>query len=411
MTAGARIAFIPDIVEEHYDELQFLWTQRRNALRSPGYAERELLILEERIEARVQGLCVIGDRLVGFAEAGLTGADELPAFAAAFALLRLGTPPALARVVDVFETASGAKLGGLRDALAHGPSTALASRLTALFLSGHPDVGAAAGEALVFRGAVAPVAQQLERFIRADDPETRAAAFRLAGYCAVSIPAEWYEAGLRADDVGVKRAALVAAAWNASPAFFPYCRALAADPKADAIEPVTMLAAVAPPEDYQFVAAVATNPAAGPDRFRVLGSFAHPYFVDLLIEEMSNPDPASAVAAGAAFFKMTGRDVESDQRVKISPDGKPPADDFEAEFMDEVFLPDPKLARKHWQELAPRLAHAPRISRGMDVSQPLSRDQFAALDMESRWEHCLRARLFSGWPGTPVILERYPQRS
>jgi hypothetical protein len=75
-----------------------------------------------------------------------------------------------------------------------------------------------------------------------------------------------------------------------------------------------------------------------------------------------------------------------------------------------VFLPDPELARKHWQELAPTLARSPRICRGMDVSQPLSREQFAALDMESRYEYCLRMRLFSGWSGTPLVLERYPQR-
>jgi hypothetical protein len=46
---------------------------------------------------------------------------------------------------------------------------------------------------------------------------------------------------------------------------------------------------------------------------------------------------------------------------------------------------------------------------GLLMSQ-LSRDQFAALDMESRWEYCLRMRLFSGWQGTPLVLERYPQR-
>jgi len=106
---------------------------------------------------------------------------------------------------------------------------------------------------------------------------------------------------------------------------------------------------------------------------------------------------------------MTGRDVESGDRTTVGPNGKPPADEFEAEFQDEVFLPDATLARKHWQELAPTLARSPRICRGMDVSQPLTGEQVAALDMESRWEHCLRARLFAGWQGTPLVLERYPQ--
>jgi uncharacterized protein (TIGR02270 family) len=410
MTATPILTFIPDLVSDHYDELQFLWAQRRSALRSPRYTERELEMLEERVEAHAEGMLVIGDRIVEFVEPGLRGDDELPAFAAAFALLRLATPDALEHVASAFEAAKAAKLAGLRDALAHGPSTPLTPQLTSLFLAAAPAVGAAAGEALGLRAAIVPVAAQLERFVSAEDAIARAAAFRIVAYCAVRTPTEWYDGGLRDDDVTVKRAALEAAAWNAAPAFVPYCRALAAEPTPESIDALSLLASIAPPADYQVIAAVAANPAAGPERFRVIGSFAHPYFIDLLINEMENPDPAAAVSAGAAFFKMTGRDVESDKRTKISPDGKPPADDFEAEFQDDVFLPDPELARKHWQELAPTLGRSPRICRGMDVSQPLSREQFAALDMESRWEYCLRMRLFSGWQGTPLVLERYPQR-
>ncbi|MDQ3998539.1 MAG: hypothetical protein M3303_16130 [Gemmatimonadota bacterium] len=410
MTAPATLSFIPDIVEEHYDELQFLWNKRRNALRSAAYRERELSALEERIDAHAQGLLVIGGRIVDVVVAGLAGDDEMPAFAAATALLRLGTPEALTRVAHAFENAHGKKLDGLRDALAHGPSTPLTPQLTTLFLSAPPPVGAAAGEILAFHAATTPIAQHLERFMRAEEPATRTRGWRIAAYCGVSIPVEWYQSAFRDDEPGVKGAALTAAAWNASPTFLPFCRALASEPAPEAIEPLAMFASIAPPDDYELIAAVATNPAAGPDRFRVVGSFAHPYFIDLLIKEMENPDPAAAASAGTAFFKMTGRDVESDKRVKVSPDGKPPADDFEAEFQDEVFLPDPELARKHWQELAPTLARPPRICRGMDVSQPLSREQFAALDMESRYEYCLRMRLFSGWQGTPLVLERYPQR-
>ena len=406
----ATLTYLPSLVEEHFEELQFLWTQRRNALRSRAYTARELLLLEERIEAHTQGMLVIGARLAEFVEPALVGDEEMPAFAGAFSLLRLQTPASLARILNALEQANGPKLRGLRDALAHGPSTPLTPQLTSIFLGAPPAIGAAAGEALGLRGAIVPVAAQLERLVRADDATARAAAFRILGYCGVPAPSEWYDAALREDDVTVKRAALEAAAWNAAPVFALHCRTLASVATAENIDALSLLASIAPPDDFQLIGAVASNPAAGPDRFRVIGSFAHPYFIDLLIKEMENPDPASAVAAGTAFFKMTGRDVESDKRVKVSPDGKPPADDFEAEFQDEVFLPDPDLARKNWQELAPTLARAPRICRGMDVSQPLSREQFALLDMESRWEYCLRMRLFSGWTGTPLVLERYPQR-
>ena len=64
------LAFIPDIAEEHYEELQFLWTQRRNALRSSAYTMREMGMLEERIEAQTQGLLVLGDHLLELVSPG-----------------------------------------------------------------------------------------------------------------------------------------------------------------------------------------------------------------------------------------------------------------------------------------------------------------------------------------------------
>jgi uncharacterized protein (TIGR02270 family) len=409
MTAPPTLTYIPDIVEEHYDELQFLWTQRRAALRSPAYTERELRLLDERIDAHADGMLVIGERLVAFVEPALAADEPMPAFAAAFALLRLGTTDALARVIAAFATANGAKLDGLRDALAHGPSKALAPQLTSLWLSGPPRVGAAAAEVLAFQAAINPAAQDLERFVRAEEPATRAAGWRIATYCGVSMPSAAVHVALSDDDPEVKRCALIAAAWNASPEFLTYCRTLAAQPAPGVIDALTLFAAVASPEEYQLIGAVASHAEAGPHRFRVIGAFAHPYFVDLLIAEMANPNPAVAAAAAAAFEKMTGASVESDNRATI-PSRNAPGDEFDKEFEDDVLLPDPALARKLWNELAPRLAHSPRIARGIDLSGGLSREGFAALDMESRWEHCLRARVTAGWPGTPVALERFPQR-
>src|SRR5687767_4431381 len=120
-TESPTLAYIPDIVEEHFEELQFLWGQRRNALRSATARQRDLRSLEERIEGHATGMLVIGDRLIEFAEPALAADGEMPAFAVTFALLRLGTPAALQQVVQAFETANGQRLEGLRDALAHGP--------------------------------------------------------------------------------------------------------------------------------------------------------------------------------------------------------------------------------------------------------------------------------------------------
>jgi uncharacterized protein (TIGR02270 family) len=396
--------FLPKVFEEHFETVGFLWSRRRAALRSPEYVPADVVDLDDTIEAHLAGLAAAGDDSTAILEAELLGDDPLRAFAAAFALLVVGTPDALSRVCEAFSIAKGPKLDALRDALAHGPSTPLSPQLTSLALTANPSVGAAASEALAFRGVTIAAAEQLERFIRADEPGARASAWRSAAYCGLTVPEEWYAAGLGDDDANVKRAAFAAAMWNRCPAFYPYARGLAAEPTPDAIETLSMLAAVAPPEEYRVVGAVAANPAAGPNRFGVVSSFGHPYFIDFLIKEMENPDPTAAASAGAAFEKMTGWNTQSVLRKSSSA-----ADETAAP--EAAFVPDPASARKHWADIASRLYQSRRIARGFDVSQAVSREIFDALDMASRYEYCLRMRLFSGWQGTPLVLERYPQRS
>ncbi|MFN2563840.1 MAG: hypothetical protein ABR499_02355 [Gemmatimonadaceae bacterium] len=405
---AAAGTFIPKIFEEHLETAGLLWERRRAALRSPEYTASDIRELDDVIDAHVEGLGAAGEDAVPVLKGELLGDDPARAFAAAFALLHVGLPDALASVCDAFATAKDGKLDALRDALAHGPATPLSPQLMSLFLSSPPPVAAAAAEVLTFHGAIQPGPEHLERLIRADDSGARAGAWRIAAYCGISVPSQWYDAGLCDDDVSVRRAVLETAAWNRSPGFYTYARSLAEQPTPESVDLVAIFAAVAPPEEYRLVAAVASNPNAGPGRHRVVASFGHPYFIPFLIDEMSKLDPVAAACAAAAFERMTGRAVDSKLKNMESVNGVPPRDGAEA--AESGFVPDPDSARKHWTELAPHLGYVPRIARGVDVSRGVSPEAFDTLDMESRWEYCLRMRLFGGWHGTPLVLERYPQR-
>jgi uncharacterized protein (TIGR02270 family) len=404
------LTFIPDIAEEHYEELQFLWTQRRNALHSSAYTMREMGMLEERIEAHTQGLLVLGDHLLELVEPGLASDDEMPAFAAAHALLRLGTTEATARVSDAFVRAEGKKLDGLREALAHGPAQPLIPLLQRLFTSAPPPLAAAAGEVLAFHRALLPSAEQLLPLVRDEHPGVRRSAWRLATYWAVTMPVAVYEAGLHDDDPVVQSAAFDAAAWSGHPGWVAYCQALAAQPSPGGVEPIAMLASILPPQESQTVARLAATPAFGPTRHRIAAAFGHPVMIDFLLQEMENSDPATAAGAGAAFGKMLGFAVESGRRATVPPPNGSPPDEFETEFLDEVNLPDVPKARQHWEKVRPQLANASRIAHGLDVSAGITRETFGLLDMQSRREICLRARLTLGWRGTPLILEQFPLR-
>jgi uncharacterized protein (TIGR02270 family) len=367
-------------------------------------------MLEERIEAHIQGLLVLGDHLLEFVGPGLAGDDELPAFAAALALLRLGTLEAITRVRDAFVAADGKRLDGLREALAHGPAQPLIAELQQLFTSAPPPLAVAAGEALAFHRALRVGAEQLLPLLRDENPAVRRGAWRIVTYCALGVPAAVYDAGLRDEDLTVQQVALNAAAWNGYPGWVAYCQTLAAEPSSEAVEPIAMLAAILPVQEYHTVLRLAATPAFGRARYRIAAAFGHPVIVDFLLQEMENPDVGSAAGAGAAFGKMLGVAVESGRRATVPPPNGEEPDEFEAEFLDEVNLPDLPRARQHWDKIRPQLANASRIAHGLDVSAGITRETFGLLDMQSRRELCLRARLTLGWTGTPLVLEQFPLR-
>lgn len=405
------LTFIPDIAEEHFEELQFLWSQRRRALRSAAYTMREMGMLEQRIEAHVQGLLVIGANLLDVVGPGLEGDDEMAAFAAAYALLRSGTENAFERVRDALLAAEGPRLEGIRAALAHGPAQPLIPLLQSLFTSAAPPLAVAAGEALAFHRALQLSPEQLLPLLRDDAPAVRRGAWRIAAFSGVALPPAVYDIALRDEDLGVKAEALTAAAWNGYGGWVTYCRAAADAPEPDGVPAIAMLAAVLPPQEYKAVTALAALPAFGPERHQIAAAFGHPVMIDFLLAEMESANPATAAGAGAAFSRMLGVPVESGRRATLPPPDGRTVDDFEAEFLDEVQLPDVRRAREHWERVRPRLAHATRVAHGVDVSAGINRETFGLLDMASRRELCLRARLTSGWSGTPLILEQFPLRS
>src|SRR5258708_36078780 len=51
---------IAAIVEQHGEDTSFLWLQRDNAVRAPHYSLKDLVKLDSRVEAHIDGLRVAG---------------------------------------------------------------------------------------------------------------------------------------------------------------------------------------------------------------------------------------------------------------------------------------------------------------------------------------------------------------
>jgi uncharacterized protein (TIGR02270 family) len=407
----APLKFLPDLVEEHFEELAFLWGQRRGALRSPRYMPRDLDRLETRIEAHLQGLLIAGDELGEFVRAGLAGDDADEAFAAGFGLLRSRIPGGSDKVWEAFSSATGPRADGLAEAFAHGPADALLQRLQDAVKSAPPLRSVAAAEALALRGRLQPDSRSRDAWLGSEEPAVRQKAWRVAALCALPEGRAFWERGLADPDHGVRAGARQAALWCKQAWALDDARRgrrPAADVDPDAIYLVAVTGA---PADLERVLAWAVDSATGPERFRTLGVLGHPGGVDALLRAMAGLDLAAAGFAGQAFTKITGEDVDSGRRAVVPPaDGKEP-DEFEAEFLDEVPLPDERKARAAWEKRRGDFEKGTRWCRGHDLTRGPSPEALDALDRESLWEARLRGTLAGTWKGCPADLEVLPQRS
>lgn len=400
-----KVVLLREVLEEHLDELQFLWQLRREAVRSPERTRSDVDRLDERVRAHADGLLVARGEL-GEIVGPLLSSDDLPAaFAAGFVLLRTGEEGARA-VLDAFRAAGPGGREGLAEAFAFGEARGAREELASLAGADDPSLAVAAATALALgRGAAAPDATRL---LGEADPVVRAAAWRLAPFQPRAPRPELLRRGLDDPDPAVAREAAVAAAWFRSPLALEASRERSAGTGESAGEWLRLLAVLAEEGDVAAVLAgsakgtAAGRGAAGP---RALGALGHPRGVELLLEAMGDDDPARAAAAGTAFRKVTGFDAAGEARVSLRPDGPPP-DEVEEEFLDEVTLPDAPQARAFWSSARGRFAGGGRWCYGVDVVAGVPAALPAAFDMESCFEARLRGRFTGTFTGDAGELVR-----
>lgn len=404
-----RTRIMREILEEHFEELQILWNLRQSAIRSPEYALAALQRLDERIEAHADGLVVGGERIIPLVEEGLVGDDWLPVFASAYTLLRLGGPTAPGRAIDAFLRAEGKQLEGFRQALCHGPIDSIIPQLRQAVNDSSGLIAAVSAEALTFHYLDFKDGT-LKEFLTSDEAEVRKSGWRVAAMINSHLAPELYERALHDEDPNVRREAMNAAGWNRERWLLDYCRELANEPLPKNWDGLMILAVLGKPSDLESVLRIGRNASLGPRRFQILGAFGHPGVVEDFLKEIEGSDPLTAVAAGEAFTKITGFDITSNDKVEILPDDGSEPDEFERGFLDEAILPDPKLARNHWKTVKAKLSQGSRWCRGVDLSRGATNEALAKVDMESRWEACLRGRFDGAGRASPIDLEAFPQK-
>lgn len=393
---GERLRHIPELFEQHLEDLAFLWGQRRAALVSPEHTLRHVADLAERIEAHLQGLAVpTPDELRALLAPRLPAKDRDEAFAAACALLRLRERSTTQAVLGAFGQAQGDTLAGLRDALGFCNPALFAPEVHALLAQAAPPVAAAAAVVLANHRLLDPIATVLRELLAHDDPAVARQAWQAAGRAAAQrgdaapLPslAPALAGALAHADAGVRRAAWQAAAWAGEPTLLPLLRQRCAQGDAEAL---TALAALGGGDDFVLLRQAVLALPDGPARCAVLARYGHPLGLNALLRWMDPADAATAAAAGETFECITGVDLRHERRTLPVAEG---ADDFEREMAPEVWLPDAARAREWHVQHAGRLEVGLRWRRGLRVDGPVPRDTLVQLDLQARWDAAMRSAL------------------
>lgn len=382
-----RQRFIPELLVIHAEELEFLWGRRRRAITSSSLTVRDLGDLNERIESHLRGLVVTPEALPELIGPRLSADDRDAVFAGAYPLIQTARPALLEPVIRAFSDASGEQLAGLRDALSMAITASAQAALRRWFEQADAVHAVAAAAALASHGMLEPTAPRLVQLLVDGDPEVAPIAWKILARVdepggAVSRP---FADAIRGKDLGVRNAALGAAIWRGEPW---------------ASELVERLAASGDETGLNWLAALGGKNAVailladqGTDAVAQLhraGRMGHPALVEQVLEAMHAADPLVAAAAGDAFVRITGQEIE---RRRTSVPVAADADDFQHEFAGDVWLPDPRSALRVWERDGAHWRSGQRWCRGFEISTRLSDAARQDIDLEALGDFAARAAL------------------
>lgn len=408
MTAP-RARHIPQLLDIHAEDLAFLWGQRRAALDSPEQTLRSIAQLNERIEAHVQGLLiapsgVLGPRL----EAAMAGGDRDEVFAEAIAALRCDDAAATRLAVTEFSRAGGPALLGLRDAMGQAPAQRVADELRNALEHARPTVAAAAAGALANLKLLPPDATGLGRLLFDEDPavcaQGWAAAWRADGHAAAAAATATAPPGARADradrpyrealarlEPAIRHEAWASAAWSGRSHAMTALRRAVADGDEVALHWLCILGT---PEDTKTLGAAAMALPSAAQRCAALARYGHPAVLPTLLRWMDGDDAVAAHAAGEAFTRITGVEIQGERRTLPVPDD---ADEIDREMAPLVWMPDVAKARRALEEHGAKWRAGTRWCAGRRMDVPFGPDDLAPLDLQARWDVAARAA-FGGRP-------------
>jgi uncharacterized protein (TIGR02270 family) len=402
---------VPAIVDQHAEEAAFLWLLRDGAIREPHFALKDIIKLESRVEAHLDGLRIAGDAGLQLVLEQLEAHPEPgEAFAAGVQTFWGGEPEKTHRVIEV-GTATPEASRGLISALGWLPYEQASKHITGLLATESPSerrVGIAASA--IHRRNPGPA---LEEAFGSDEPGLRARAFRAAGELGLVDTHITLRANLKAKDPTVR----FWAAW-ANALLSGYKDAVAyLQNIAEAGGPLGERAAqlamrrLAPNDAKLWLKRLVRD--LGQKRIAIIaaGAFGDPVTFPFLIDQMKVPKLARV--AGEAFSLITGANIayedldgEKHEGFEAGPTEDPEDEDVSMDADLNLAWPDPALIQKWWTARQENLAKGTRYLLGRPITPESLRLALKEGYQRQRAAAALELAILK--PGRPLFEVRAP---
>lgn len=388
MSVPGRPPVHADIVEEHFDELDFLLELRDRAIFSATWTLSALADHEERMEAHLDGLRLSELHGVDLAMTRIGEGDTYAAAAASLVLHASGEAEHRKAILDVLRDGPAECLRGVGTALRHTDLSPLRGELEALL--GHEDPLRRAAAASLLAFSRFPVTG-LEALAGHESEAVRILALGAAARLGELFQRE-IAAGVEAPDPAVRRAALEAAARLGVSGLIRHCRAAAIrEPDPDP-EAVYFLGVLGEPEDLASLESLLSNPELAPTAIAAVGALGRVEGVPLLLEVMA--DDALGIPATEAYKRITGADDVEGEKPPPPPEG---------EELPDGLPPDPDKASADWEKRRETMGPGTQWQMGVPIPPDRFPGEEPALTLQARRDIFLRQRAYYG--GTIPDLE------
>jgi uncharacterized protein (TIGR02270 family) len=402
---------IRGVVAMHAEEAAFLWMLRDAAVRAPHYKLKDLLRLEERLQAHLDGLRTAGQAGWEVVAAALEEGKSGTVFTAGILALGSGNEEWIPLELEAGVTTRQASRG-LMSALAWVPIDKASVPIKTLLASDQPEkrriglAGAAAHRKM-------PSGDSFPEALGSDDPLLRARALRIVGELGLVNSHLACRANLRAKAPNVRFWAAWSNALLDGSKDAVACLQNIAETGGPLAERAARMAMrrLAPNDAKAWIKKLVKE--LGMNRLAIIaaGAFADPEVIPFLIDQMRTPKLAKV--AGESFSLITGANLAHEDLDGEPPEAEEPASDDITEEQQAAAradlslpYPDPALVQKWWNARQGKFARGTRYLLGQPIATESLRSALKNGYQRQRAAAALELAILR--PGRPLFEVRAP---